>query len=100
VETVTVYHHCPAHESLIQNTELTPCSRLLPEKPTAAQLGKTYPASYGTKSSLPCSHEPVTGLLPEPDKYCPYHHSLIKINFNKIMASTPASHKSFSYQVF
>jgi hypothetical protein len=33
-----------------------------------ARLVKKFPAFYGTKFSLPCSQEPITGLYPGPEE--------------------------------
>jgi hypothetical protein len=57
----------------LDNSYLSPWSRVLLEKPPVAQLLKNFTTFYGTRSSLPCSQEPSTGSYPEPDQSSPYH---------------------------
>jgi hypothetical protein len=56
--------------------QLTPGSRVLPEKVTVAQLFKKFLAFMETNILLPFSLEPATGPYPEPVEFNPQPRSL------------------------
>jgi len=52
--------------------QLSPWSRVLPEKLTGHQLVKKFPAFHGTQWFFTDSQQPATCLYPEPDQFSPY----------------------------
>ena len=78
----------------LQDIELSPLKRVLPEKLTGSQLVKKFPAFYGNQGFITAFTRARHCPYPEPDEPSPRFPShFLNIHFNIILPSTPGSAK-------
>ena len=88
------YRSLSSHTPYKSVTLLTPCSRVLLEKPTSFQLVKEFPHFMEHEGSLPQSQVPSNCPYPAPVRSSPHPHiPLSKIHLNIILPSMTVSPK-------
>ena len=88
------YRSLSSHTPYKSVTLLTPCSRVLLEKPTSFQLVKEFPHFMEHEGSLPQSQVPSNCPYPAPVRSSPHPYiPLSKIHLNIILTSMTVSPK-------